>query len=72
MLLNTYYLLEYLKEGVNINRSDNLVDLKDNIRREIRAISPATLRSVMNNALVRARSCISVEVQHLKDINFLS
>ena len=33
------------------------------------AISPATLRSVMNNALVRARSCIAVEGQHLSVVD---
>ena len=44
-------LWEYLEEIVYINRPENLEDLKDNIRREIRAISPVTLRSVMNNAL---------------------
>ena len=43
-------------------------DLDDNTRREIRAMSPATLRFVMHNALVRARSCVAVEGQHLRDI----
>ena len=59
--LNTpdYYLL---------NSPDNLEDLKDNIKREIRAINPATIRSLMNNAFGRARSCIAVEEQHLRDI----
>ena len=56
-----YYLWGYLKERVYINRPENLKDLKDNIRREVRVISPATLHFVMNNALVRARSCIAVE-----------
>ena len=46
---------------------DNIYS-NDNIRREISAMSPATLRSVMNNALVRARSCIAVEGQHKRDI----
>ena len=57
---------------VYINRPENLEDLKDNIRREICAISSATLCSVMNNALVRARSSIAVEGQHLRDIIFRS
>ena len=38
--------------ATKINRPENLEELKYNIRREIRAINPATLRSVMNNALV--------------------
>ena len=58
-----YYLWGYQKEGVYINSPENLEDLKDDIRRNIRAISPATIRSVKNNALVRARSCIAVEEQ---------
>ena len=45
-----YYLWGYPKERVYINMPENLEDLKDDIRREIRAISPATLRSVMDNA----------------------
>ena len=56
-----YYLWGYLKERFYINKPENLEDLKDAIRRKILTISPATLRSVMNNALVRARSCIAVE-----------
>ena len=63
-----YYLWGYLKERVYINRPESLEDWKDNIRREIRAISPAELRFVMNNALVRARSCIGVVGQHLIQI----
>ena len=47
-----YYLLGYLKATAYINRPEKLEDLKGNIRREISAIIPATLRSVMNNALV--------------------
>ena len=35
-----------------INEKETLEGLKDNTRREIRAISPAMLRSVMNNAFV--------------------
>ena len=62
------YVWEYRKEKVYINRPENLEDL----RREIRTISPATMRSEMNNALVRARSCIAVEGQYLRDIIFLS
>ena len=54
-----YYLWKYWKERVCINRPNNMVDSKDNI-----------IRSVMNNALVRARSCIAVEGQHLRDIIF--
>ena len=64
------YLWGYLKEY--INRPWNLEDLKNNIRRELRAISPATLRSVMNNALAKYRSCIAVEGQHLREITFCS
>ena len=57
-----------LKERVYMNRAANLEDWRStNLRHEIRAISPATLHSVMNNALIRARSCIAVEgQQHLR------
>ena len=46
-----YHLWRYLKERVYINRPENIEELMDNIRWEICVISPATLRSVMNNAL---------------------
>ena len=65
-----YYLWGYPRERVYINRPENLEDMKDNIWREIRAISPATLSSVMNNSLVTTRSCSAVEVQHTRDIIF--
>jgi len=65
-----YFLWGYLKERVYTNKPETLEDLKENIRREIHAINPATLRSVMNNALVRARACIAVEGRHLKDVIF--
>ena len=65
-----YYFRRDLKERVYINIPKNLEDLKDNIKREIRAISPATLRSMTNYALVRACSCDVVEEQHLGDIIF--
>ena len=72
--LNTtdLYIWGYLKERVYINRPETLEDFKDNTRREIRAISPAMLRFLMNNSLVRARSCIAVEGQHVIDITFPS
>ena len=60
----------YLWDRVNVNRPENLEDLKDDIKREICAISLATLRSVMNNVLVRAHSFIAVDGQHPKDIVF--
>ena len=47
-----YNLWGYQKERVYIDRPENLEELKDNIRRKISAISPATLHSVMTNALV--------------------
>ena len=58
-----YNVLRYLKERVYINRPKNLKDLKDNVRQ---------VRSAMNYALVRARSCIAVETQHPRDVIFLS
>ena len=64
--------LEITERRVFINRAENLEDLKGNIRRKIRAISPAMLRSVMNNVLVRARLCTAVEGQQLRDIIFSS
>ena len=65
-----YYLLGYVKERVYINRQETLEDLKDNIRSDIYAISPATLRSLMNNALVRASSFIAIEGKHLREVIF--
>ena len=45
------FLFSNLKERVYMNKPETLEDLKDIIRREIRAISPAMLRSLMNNVL---------------------
>lgn len=41
--------------------TDTFEELKENKKQEVRAIKPAMLRSVMNNAAVRARSCIAVK-----------
>ena len=49
------YLWENLEERVYINRQENLEDLGDNIRREIRANSPTTLCSV--KAAAHERAC---------------
>ncbi|CAK9820285.1 hypothetical protein ANTPLA_LOCUS10537 [Anthophora plagiata] len=51
------FLWAYLKERVYVNKLATIPQLKTNIRNEIRAITPAFLRKVMENVLERARMC---------------
>lgn len=65
-----FFLWGFLKERVYASNPQNRSDLKGSIEREIRKIDEATLRSVMDSALSRARSCIAYSGGHLRDVVF--
>ena len=65
-----FFLWGYLKEKVYVNKPQTLQQLKNNIRAEIRALEPETLRGVMENALERARSCEAENGRRLRDLIF--
>lgn len=62
------FLWGYLKEKVYVNKPQTIPQLKNNIRDEIRAITPEILRKVMENVLERARICEAANGHHLRDI----
>ena len=58
-----YFLFSYLKERMYINyKPETLEDLKDIIRRGVRAITPDLLRSPMNNVLVGAPRALLLRI----------
>lgn len=65
-----FFLWGFLKSKVYANKPKTLDELKNNIRAEIAAISPATLANVMQNAKKRAEFCLRNNGGHLIDIVF--
>lgn len=65
-----FYLWGFLKSVVYKSKPKTLAELKNNIRREIRKISAATLEKVMKNAEKRAYLAIKEKGGHLQDIIF--
>ena len=53
-----------------VNKPRTIQQLKDNIREEIQALELEMLRSVMENAVERARACEAENGGHLDDIIF--
>ncbi|CAK9799249.1 Transposable element Tc3 transposase [Anthophora plagiata] len=64
------FLWAYLKERLYVNKPATTPQLKTNIRNEIRAITPAFLRKIMENVLERARMCNAENGRHLGDVIF--
>lgn len=60
-----------IEDEVYVNKSQAVQKLKDNIRTEIRAMEPETLRPVMENVLERARLCHVDNEHHLQDIKYV-
>lgn len=60
----------YLKEKVYINKPQTIPQLKENIRIEIRVITPEILRKVMEHVLERARLGEAENGRHLRDVVF--
>ena len=65
-----FFLWGYLKDKVYANNPQTIEALKENIRHEIAAISPETLRNAMENAVRRAHICEQEVGGHLADMIF--
>ena len=60
----------YLKDNVYANNPQTIEALKENIRHEIAAIFPETLRNAMENTMRRAHFCEQEGNSHLADVIF--
>ena len=65
-----FFLWGYLKDKVYANNFQTIEALKENIRHEIAAISPETLRNAIENTVRRARVCAHERDGHLADMIF--
>lgn len=65
-----FFLWGYLKSRVYTNNPRTVVDLKENIRREIGAIEPSLLQRVARNTRLRFEQCVQQDGKHLDDIIF--
>ena len=63
-----FFLWGYLKERVYINNPQTLVNLRENIRREISTIEPSLLQRVARNTRLRFEQCVQLDGRHLDDI----
>ena len=57
-----FFLWRYLKEKVFVNKPQSLIELKENITREIR---PETLEKVMAEVIKRAQICEAENGRHM-------
>jgi hypothetical protein len=57
--LQYFFLWGYLKSKVYEKKPRTMVDLKQNIREEVAAISPTVLQQVMQNFQKRLRECVN-------------
>lgn len=65
-----FFLWGYLKNKVYSNNPKNIDQLKENIRGEMAAITPALLKKVFNNFRLRLEECRRREGHHLDDVIF--
>jgi hypothetical protein len=65
-----FFLWGYLKSKVYEKKPRITVDLKQNIRDEVAAISPTMLQRVMQNFQKRLRECVDNKGRHLTDTVF--
>ena len=63
-----FFLWEYLKNKMYEKKPMTTVDLKQNIRDEVAAISPTVLQRVMQNFKKRLREIVDNKGRHLTDI----
>jgi hypothetical protein len=64
------FLRGYLKSKVYEKKPRKTVDLKQNIRKEVAAISPNMLQRMMQNFQKRLRKCVDNKGHPLTDIVF--
>jgi hypothetical protein len=65
-----FFLWGYLKSKVYEKKPRTKVDLKQNIRDEVAAISPTMLQRVMQNFQKHLRECVDNNGRHLTDTVF--
>ena len=65
-----FFLCEYLKSRVYIQKPRTLNDLKEAIRQEIRPTDRQLLARVMDDLKKRLENCIQEDGRHLTDIIF--
>jgi hypothetical protein len=65
-----FFLWGYLKSKVYERKPRTAMDLKQNIRDEVAAISPTMLQRVMQNFQKRLRECVDNNGRHLTDTTF--
>jgi hypothetical protein len=65
-----FFLWGYLKSSVYEKKPRTTVDLKQNIREEVEAISSTILQRVMQNFQKRLRECVDNKGRHLTDTVF--
>lgn len=65
-----FFLWGYLKSKVYDTNPQTIEALQENIRREVRKITPALCRRVMENLRARFQECIEENGRHLDDIVF--
>lgn len=61
-----FFLWGYLKSKVYVNRPNNIDDLKERIRQEIRLISPEVIENVQRETLYRIQKCLEVNGQQIE------
>lgn len=61
-----FFLWGYLKSKVYLNRPNNIDDLKERIRQEIRLISPEVIENVQRETLNRLQKCLEVNGQQIE------
>ena len=57
-------------EKVFVNKPQSLLELKENITREIKEIRPETLEKVMAEVIKRAQTCEAENRRHMQDVIF--
>ena len=63
-----FFLWGYLKSKVYVNRPNNLDDLKQRIRQEIRLIPPQVIENVQRETILRLEKCIEVNGQNIEHL----
>ena len=63
-----FFLWGYLKSKVFVNRPNNLEDLKERIRREVRAVTREMIENVQREFIDRLGYCQDVNGNHFEHL----
>jgi hypothetical protein len=63
-----FFLWSHLKGRVYMNRPRTLEDLRENIQREVQAVSPQVLVATFGNMQRRVQLCLDAQGEHFQDI----